>query len=165
MKILEYLICRSKTWGPTKRLHPKLGGATTLDSRLNCQVYVCKNYAEFQVMNRDIVGRTNRDCWCAVQVRDTETGEVSDPPDVLDVPEATQKPISPASAMVGAATEKPAGEVVSRPSQPTPAGLPVETKLDTKLDTLPPLPEAPKPEARKKSEPAKKRPGRPPKAK
>lgn len=146
MKKIEYLICRSKNWGPTRKLHSKLGGSTTLDPRLNCQVYVCKNYGEFVVMNRDLVSKPNGGYWCAVQVRNTETGEVSNAPDEFPFSEAK-------SAMVGAdAQEVTPGPVVSRPSQPAPVVIPTPEvtqepepwpPFPDPVDTLPPLPETP----------------------
>lgn len=148
---LEYLICSSKTFGVIRKLHPKLGGSTTLDPRLNCQVHVCKDYSTFKTLNADLVKRMGSTYWTAVQVRNTETGECTDPPeDGLFAIE----PLSDADAMVGAANENTPTDQVSRPS-PEPVGV-VPGALP-----LPPLPvvkpPAPKPApAKKRGRPAKK---------
>jgi hypothetical protein len=80
---LQFLICAPKTFGPIRKLHQNLGGTTTLNHRLNCQSYVCKDYAEFAKMNKDIVAKLSRSLWTAVQVIDTETGVTTDPAENL----------------------------------------------------------------------------------
>jgi hypothetical protein len=138
---LEYLICSSKTFGVIRKLHPKLGGSTTLDTRLNCQVHICKDYAAFRTMNADLVKRMGSTFWTAFQVRNLETGECTDPPeDGLFAIE----PLSAAEAMVGAAKKNTPTAQVSRPS-PEPVGI---------VKPLPPLPDATTPPAKKRGRPA-----------
>lgn len=103
-------------------------------ARLGWSVYVCKDYAEFQKMNEELVANKRRKFWTAIQLIDTATGKTCDPPDgnlyvvnqaFVDALEggadlrvrSDQKPISGAGKD---APEKPSSSAVAAMSDPAP---------------------------------------------
>ncbi len=72
MNILRFLICCSRIGGQQRLTTKQM---TTLDRLFGCYSYVCKDKAEFDQLNAQVVAKQNKRFWCDVDVYNTVTGE------------------------------------------------------------------------------------------
>lgn len=115
---LRYLLCTS---GQTGTAFVDERTVTKWDTLHNCQAYICKSKTEFDRRNREVVCKTNKRFFTAVELYNPATGERRKIDDTLQFTLTSQ---------AGQAAKSPGSYPGNAGSSPAPATMPADGTAD-----------------------------------